>query len=125
MRTRSRWRVVWLLLFGLAAAGCTLFGDDPKRTFSLPNDTGGPRLVRRCNLIDDCRFPKEGEIVQPGESFEFRVYPDEERAYVVANGEGRTFGCVSVHVADGTGGYPESLSDLHQCPRDTPKVQNG
>jgi hypothetical protein len=125
MRGRSRWRVVFVLLVSFASAGCTLLGDDPSRTFSLPNDAAGARLVRRCNEVDDCRFPKKREIVQPGESFEFEVYVDEERAYVIANEQRRTLGCVSIHLADGTGGYPESLSDLQRCPRGTSKVQNG
>jgi hypothetical protein len=103
----------------LVLPGCAVLGDDPKRTFSLPNDTGDPRLVSRCHgseRVPVCRSPDKGDLVEPGESFEFKVYFDESRTYVVSDTQGRTLGCVSVHIADGTGGYPESLSDLEPCP---------
>jgi hypothetical protein len=106
----------------LAASGCAAIGDDPKRTFSLPNDTDEPRLVRRCEDVDECRSPDEGELVQPQESFDFKLYYDEERTYIVANAQGRTFGCITVPLAAGVGPYPDSLSDLMQCPRGTPKT---
>jgi hypothetical protein len=95
--------------------------DAPKRTFSLPNDTGGPRLVRRCEDVDECWSPDDGRLVQPGESFDFKLYYDEDRTYVVANVQGRTFGCVTVPLAAGVGPYPGSLSDLMGCPRGKPK----
>jgi hypothetical protein len=96
--------------------------DDPKRTFSLPNDAGGARLVRRCERVDDCRSPDEGQLVQPRESFDFKLYYDEDRTYIVANAQGGTFGCVTVPLAAGVGPYPESLSDLIGCPRGMPKT---
>jgi hypothetical protein len=96
--------------------------DDPKRTFFLPNDTGGPRLMRRCEYVDECRSPDAGELVQPRESFDFKLYYDEDRTYIVANVQGRTLGCVTAPVANGVGPYPASLSDLTPCPRGTPKT---
>ncbi len=96
--------------------------DDPKWTFSVPNDTPGPRLVRRCEYADECRSPDEGELVQPRESFDFKLYYDEDRTYVVANVQGETLGCITVPVANGVGPYPESLSDLGSCPSGTPKT---
>ena len=99
--------------------GCAYL-DDPKRTFSLPNDTGAPRLVSRCPTSEGCQSADEGELVQPGESFDFKVYFDESRTYVVGDAQRKTLGCVSVQVADGTGGYPDSLSDLTPCPTGTP-----
>jgi hypothetical protein len=113
------------LLGVLLVAGCAV-GDDPKRTFSLRNDTGDPRLVRRCHGSDRvperCRRPENGELIEPGEALTFKVYFDERRTYVVGDAQGTTLGCVSVHVADGTGGYPESLSDLEPCPAGTPRA---
>lgn len=94
--------------------------DHPERSLSLPNDASSLRFVRRCDSLD-CRSPDEAELVQPGESFEFDIYADEERAYQVANAEGKTLGCVMVYVADGTPN-PHSLSDLTQCPRGTPET---
>jgi hypothetical protein len=112
-----------LVVGGLVGAGCdTQFMDDPERTLSLPNDTGGPRLVRRCDWLDDCRSPGKGELVQPGDSFVFKVFADEERKYIVGNAEGKTFGCLTVHLADGVSPQPESLSDLQQCPPGTPTI---
>jgi hypothetical protein len=108
------------LLF--AVSGCAPIGDDPKRTFSLPNDTDGPRLMRRCEDVDECRSPDEGELVQPQESLDFKLYYDEDRTYIVANAQGRTFGCLTVPLAAGVGPYPDSLSDLMPCPRGTPKT---
>jgi len=72
--------------------------------------------------LDDCRSPKKAELLRPNESFEFDIRADEERAYVVADAEGTTLGCLTVHIADGRGGYPESLSDLTPCPRGTPNA---
>jgi hypothetical protein len=95
--------------------------DDPKRTISLPNDTGGPRVMLRCERADECRIPDRGELVQPHESFDFKLYLYEERTYVVADAQGRTLGCVTVPIADGTP-YPDSLSDLMACPRGTPRT---
>lgn len=113
---------VVLLLAGVGssvAGGCStqIMGADPERTFSLPNNTAGPRLVRRCERVDDCRSPEKGKLIQPGESLEFDAYADEEGAYVVANTEGTTLGCIKFYVADGVSPVPESLSDLSQCPR--------
>ena len=109
-----------LVVIGSVAAGCSGYSmSSPERSLSLPNDTSGPRLVSRCDALDDCRSPDKGKRVQPGESFEFDIYADEERAYVVANTEGTTFGCVKVFIADGRP-YPESLSDLRSCPPETP-----
>ena len=96
--------------------------DDPKRTVSLPNDTGGPRLMRRCDGVDECQSSDGGELVEPRESFDFKLYYDEDRTYIVANAQGRTLGCVTVPVAAGVGPYPHSLSDLMRCPRGTPKT---
>jgi hypothetical protein len=98
--------------------------DDPKRTFSLPNDAEGPRLMRRCEYVDECRTPDKGEFVQPRESFDFKLYYDEDRTYIAANVQGKTFGCVTVPVAAGRGPYPDSLSDLVRCPRGTPESGN-
>lgn len=106
----------------LVVGGCAVLGDDPKRTFSLPNDTGVPHIVSRCPASERCRSPDNGELVKPGESFDFDVYFDESRTYVVGDAQGKTLGCVRVHVADGAGGYPESRSDLAPCPRGTPKA---
>ena len=110
------------LLAVLVVGGCYVMGDDPKRAFSLPNDTGGPRLVRRCDDEFDCRSPDKGERVHPGKSLDFEVYFDEDRTYVVADAEGRTLGCFTVPLADGTSYYPDSLSDLEPCPPGTPKT---
>jgi hypothetical protein len=110
-----------LAMVGSVAVGCSYSMDSPERSLSLPNDTSGPRLVRLCDGLDDCRSPDEGVLVQPGESFEFDIYADEERAYIVANVGGETFGCIKVFIADGRP-YPESLSDLRRCPRGTPKA---
>ena len=88
----------------LVVGGCAV-SDDPKRTFLLPNDTGAPRLLSRCPTTEGCQSAEKGELVRPGESIEFKVYFDESRSYVVGNAQGKTLGCVSVHVADGTGGY--------------------
>ena len=109
---------------GFVAVGCStnFMGGDHERTFSLPNDTSGSRLVRRCDWLDDCRSPEKGSLVEPGETFEFDIYADEERAYVVASSEGTTFGCLAVHIADGVSPTPESLSDVTACPRGTPKT---
>jgi hypothetical protein len=115
--------LVALIVGGFVAVGCSSYRmDAPERTFSLPNDTSGPRLVRRCDWVDDCRSPGEGRLVQLGKAFAFDIYADEERAYVVASAEGKTFGCIKVYVADGRGGDPESLSDLTPCPRGTPET---
>jgi hypothetical protein len=95
--------------------------DDPKRTISLPNDTAAPRVVLLCERADECRTPERGELVQPHESFDFKLYLDEDRTYVVADAQGRTLGCVTVPIADGTP-YPDSLSDLMACPRGTPRT---
>jgi hypothetical protein len=110
--------------------GCAV-ADDPKRTFSLPNETGDPRLVRRCDagITDpddfarefDCRNPDKGELVQPGESLDFKLYLDEDRTYVVGDAEGKTLGCLAVPLADGSDS-PDSLSDLAPCPPGTPKT---
>jgi hypothetical protein len=93
--------------------------DAPERALSLPNDTGGPRLMRRCDSLNDCRSPEKGKLVQPGESFEFDIYADEERAYVIASVDGKTFGCLKVYLADGRPN-PESISDMAPCPPGTP-----
>jgi hypothetical protein len=106
---------------GLVAVGCNYRMDAPERALSLPNDTSGPRLVRRCDGLDDCRSPEKGKLVQPGESFEFDIYADEERAYVIASADGKTFGCLKVYIADGRPN-PESLSDTSPCPPGTPKT---
>jgi hypothetical protein len=110
-----------LVVVGSVAVACSYSMDSPERTLALPNDANGPRLVRRCHGLDDCRSPEKGDLVRPGESFEFDIYADEERAYVVANADGETFGCIKVFIADGRR-YPESLSDLRRCPRGTPKA---
>jgi hypothetical protein len=116
--------IVALVSVGSVATGCStkFMQGDPERTFSLPNNTHGPRLLRRCDWVDDCRSPDKGKLVRPGESFEFDAYADEEGAYVVANTEGTTFGCIKFNVADGVSPVPESLSDLGRCPRGTPKM---
>jgi hypothetical protein len=110
-----------VLIVGSVAVGCGYSMDSRERSLSLQNDTNGPRLVRRCDGLDDCRSLDEGVFVKPGESFEFDIYADEERAYVVANVDGETFGCIRVFIADGRPN-PESLSDLRRCPRGTPKA---
>jgi hypothetical protein len=116
--------IVAVVVGGFVAVGCStnFMGGDPERTFSLPNDTSGPRLVRRGDWLDDCLSPEKGNLVQPGESFEFDIYADEERAYVVASPEGTTLGCLAVHIADGVSPSPESLSDLTACPPGTPNT---
>jgi hypothetical protein len=111
--------VVVLVFGGFVAVGCM---DHPERTFSLPNDTSGPRLVRRCDSVDDCRSPPRSNLVQLGESFEFDIYADQERVYVVASAGGKTFGCIKVFIADGVSPTPESLSDLTACPPGTPQT---
>ena len=93
--------------------------DDPKRTISLPNDAGEPRVMLRCEWVDECRSADRGELVQPGEFFEFKLYNDEDRTYLVADAQGRTLGCVTVPVANGVGAYPDSLSELGPCPPGT------
>jgi hypothetical protein len=72
--------------------------------------------MRRCEDVNKCRLPDEGELVRPQESFEFKLYYDEDRTYIVANAHGRTFGCLTMPLAAGVGRYPDSLSDLMQCP---------
>jgi len=115
--------IMALVVFGSVAVGCSAYSmNSPERTFSLPNETSGLRLVSRCAALDDCRSPDKGKRVQPGESFEFDIYADEKRAYVVANAEGTTFGCIKVFIADGVSPVPESLSDLRPCPHGTPKM---
>ena len=105
----------------LTVGGCTALGDDPKRTFSLPNNTGEPRLVRRCpDDESDCRSPDEGDLVQPGESLDFELYFDEDRTYVIGDADGKTLGCLVVPLADGSD-PPDSLSDLQRCPTGTPE----
>jgi hypothetical protein len=84
--------------------------DDPKRTFSLPNDTAGLRVMLRCERADECRTPDRGELVQPHESFDFKLYLDEDRTYVVADAQGKTLGCVTVPVASGVGPYPVTFA---------------
>ena len=113
-------RLVAVGATALTVGGCAVLGDDPKRPFSLPNNTGDPRLVRRCDDEFDCRNADEGELVQPGESLDFQLYMDENRTYVVGNGDGATLGCLFVPLADGTD-PPNSLSDLQPCPTGTPK----
>jgi hypothetical protein len=113
--------IVAVVALGSVAMGCSYSMDSPERSLSLPNDTSGPRLVRRCDGLDDCRSPEKSHLVQPGESFEFDIYADEERAYVVGNLDGETLGCIKVFIADGRPN-PESLSDLRRCPRGTPKT---
>ena len=98
--------------------------DDPKRTLSLANDTEGPRLMRRCESVDECRSSDDGELVQPRESFDFKLYYDEGRTYVVTNLRGKTFGCITVPVANGVGPSPDSLSDLVRCPPRTAESGN-
>jgi hypothetical protein len=111
-----------LVVGGFVTVGCSYRLDDPERTVSLLNDTNGARLVRRCDGLDDCRSPEKGEVVQPGESFAFDIHADEERVYVVASTEGKTFGCIKVFIADGRPN-PELLSDVYPCPRGTPKTR--
>jgi hypothetical protein len=113
-------RLVAVGATALTVGGCAVLGDDPKRTFSLPNNTGDPRLVRRCDDESDCRSPDEGELVQPGESLDFKLYMDEDRTFVVGDAEGVTLGCLVMPLADGTD-PPNSLSDLQPCPTGTPK----
>lgn len=113
--------ILAFLVVGSVAVGCSVYPTNgPERTLSLLNDTSGPRLVHRCDGIADCRSPDEGELVQLGESFDFDIHADEERAYVVASAEGKTFGCIKVFIADGRPN-PKSLSDRRRCPRGTPK----
>jgi len=51
------------------------------------------------------------------------MYADEERSYVVSDGEGKILGCITIHVADGSQPYPpDSLSDTTSCPPGTPKT---
>jgi hypothetical protein len=108
------------------ATGCSAnLRDRPERSFSLTNEARSPRIVRRCVEIYDCVSPRKGPIVQPGDSFDFDLYADESRAYVVSDSEGKTLGCVEIHIADGTQRYPpDSLSDARMatCPPGTPKT---
>jgi hypothetical protein len=114
------------VLVVLTLVGCAALGDDPKRSFSLPNHTGDARLVRRCHgserVPERCRSPDEGELVQPGESLDFKLYFDEDRTYAVGDAEGTTLGCLTVPLAAGVDDYPDSLSDLEPCPTGTPKA---
>jgi hypothetical protein len=114
------------LVVGLTAAACSANPrDTPERSFSLPNNAGSSRDVRRCEWVDDCRSPKKGETVEPGDSFDFDMYADEERAYVVSDGEEKTLGCLTIHIADGSQPYPpDSLADarISACPPGTPKT---
>jgi hypothetical protein len=80
--------------------------------------------MRRCEYVDECRSPDKGELVEPRESFDFKLYYDEDRTYIVANVQGKTFGCVTVPVAAGVGPYPDSLSDLMRCRRGTSESGN-
>jgi len=75
--------------------------------------------------LDDCRSPRKAELLQPNESFEFDIRADEERAYVVADAEGTTLGCLTVHIADGRGGYrSHSRTSRHaRVARRTPLVR--
>lgn len=117
------WRglAIGATLLAVPVGGCAVLGDDPKRTFSMPNDTGGPRLVRRCDDEFDCRSPHRGELVQPGEFLDFKLYFDEDRTYVVGDAEGKTLGCFAAPLADGSYS-PDTLSDLEPCPPGTPKT---
>jgi hypothetical protein len=94
--------------------------DDPKRTISLPNDTGAPRLMRRCEWVDECRSPDQGDLVQTRESFDFKLYYDEDRTYIVADARGKTLGCITVPVAAGIP-FLDSLSEIDPCPQGTPE----
>ena len=40
--------------------------------------------MRRCEDGDECRSPDGGELVQPRESFDLKLYYDEDRTYIVA-----------------------------------------
>jgi hypothetical protein len=113
--------IAGLVVVGSVAVACSYSMDSPERTISLPNDTSGPLLVRRCEALDDCGSPEKGVLVESGESFEFEIYADEERAYLVGNVDGETFGCIKVFIADSRPN-PESLSDLRRCPPGTPKA---
>jgi hypothetical protein len=115
----SRRLLVLTLSFASGLLGGCALGDDPKRAFSLPNDTGAWRLIHRCEA-PDCRSLSDRELVRSGESLDFKLYYDEDRTYVVGDATGKTLGCLTVPLADGTSYYPESLSDLEQCPQGTP-----
>jgi hypothetical protein len=65
------------------------------------------------------------DTVEPRDAFEFRMYADEERADVVTDGEGKTLGCLTIHVADGAPPLPPTrLSEarIARCPSSTPKT---
>jgi hypothetical protein len=114
------------LVVGSMAAGCGVnLRDSPERSFSLTNEARSPRIVSRCAETDDCLSPSKGSTVQPGDSFDFDLYADESRAYLVSDSEGRTLGCIEIRIADGTQRHlPDSLSDARMatCSPGTPKT---
>jgi hypothetical protein len=118
--------ILMSLVVGSMAAGCSPnLRDRPERSFSLTNEARSARIVRRCGEIDNCKSPRKGSTVQPGDSFDFDLYADESRAYLVSDSYGKTLGCVEIDIADGTQRYlPNSLSDarMAMCPPGTPKT---
>jgi hypothetical protein len=116
--------LVSLAIGCFVAVGCStqIMGGDPERSLTLPNNTSGPRMLFRCDSVDDCRSPGKGKLVRRGDAFEFDAYADQQGAYVVANVEGTTFGCIKFFIADGVSPNPESLSDMRRCPRGTPNT---
>jgi len=42
-----------------------------------------------CEDGDECRSPDGGELVQPRESFDLKLYYDEDRTYIVASAHGK------------------------------------
>lgn len=104
----------------LVVGGCAVLGDDPKRTFSLPNDTGVPHIVSRCPASERCRSPDNGELVKPGESFDFDVYFDESRTYVVGDAQGRhsaASGCTSPTAPAATRSRSRTWHRAREAPR--------
>ena len=94
-KTSSAARRSWLRTASGERSGIGRRALTPPRAESRPrSDFNRPDPPRQAPFA--CRSPDKGDLVQPRESFDFKLYYDEDRTYIVANAQGRTFGCVTV-----------------------------